>query len=72
MLIAFIQLLVCQLIGEVIAQAFDSAILGAVIGISLLLVALLYGKRYQITWRPQPKGFCIRCGSDGANLYCKT
>ena len=42
MLIALTQLLFCQLMGEVIARAFDLAIPGPVIGMSLLLVALLY------------------------------
>ena len=38
MLIALTQLLFCQLMGEVIARAFDLAIPGPVIGMSLLLV----------------------------------
>ena len=41
MLIAFTQLLFCQLVGEVIARLFDLPIPGPVIGMSLLLVALL-------------------------------
>ena len=42
MLIAFTQLLVCQLCGEVITRGFDLAIPGPVLGMSLLLVILLY------------------------------
>lgn len=42
MLIALTQLLVCQLLGEVIARAFDLAIPGPVIGMGLLLCILLY------------------------------
>ena len=42
MLIALTQLLVCQLVGEVIARGFSLAVPGPVIGMSLLLVILLY------------------------------
>ena len=42
MLVALTQLLLCQLVGEVVARAFDLAIPGPVIGMSLLLVVLLY------------------------------
>jgi len=42
MLIAITQLLFCQLVGEVIARAFDLSIPGPVIGMTLLLVVLLY------------------------------
>jgi holin-like protein len=41
-LVALTQLLLCQLVGEVIARAFDLAIPGPVIGMSLLLIVLLY------------------------------
>lgn len=42
MLVALTQLLACQLLGEVIAKAFDLAIPGPVIGMGLLLGILLY------------------------------
>jgi holin-like protein len=42
MLIALTQLLVCQLVGEVIARGFSLAVPGPVIGMSLLLGILLY------------------------------
>ena len=42
MLFALTQLLVCQLAGEVIARAFTLAVPGPVIGMSILLVTLLY------------------------------
>ena len=44
MLVAITQLLVCQLIGEVIARGFDLAIPGPVIGMGLLLV-ILFNRR---------------------------
>ena len=42
MLVAITQLLCCQLGGEVIARALDLSIPGPVIGMSLLLIVLLY------------------------------
>ena len=42
MLIAITQLLFCQLVGEVIARVFHLAIPGPVIGMTLLLITLLY------------------------------
>jgi Putative effector of murein hydrolase LrgA len=44
MLVAITQLLVCQLIGEVIARGFDLAIPGPVIGMGLLLL-ILFNRR---------------------------
>lgn len=44
MLIALTQLLICQLIGEIIARAFNLAIPGPVIGMGILLVVLLCRK----------------------------
>ncbi len=44
MLFALTQLLVCQLVGEILARLFDLAIPGPVIGMGLLLAILL--------WRP--------------------
>lgn len=41
MLIALTQLLMCQLIGEVLARAFELPIPGPVIGMGLLLLVLL-------------------------------
>ena len=41
MLFALTQLLVCQLVGEVIARAFTLAVPGPVIGMGILLVTLL-------------------------------
>jgi len=45
MLVALTQLLACQLVGEIIARAFDLAIPGPVIGMGLLLAILLYRKQ---------------------------
>ena len=42
MLIAFTQLLICQLCGEVITRGLGLAVPGPVLGMSLLLVILLY------------------------------
>lgn len=41
MLIALTQLLMCQLLGEVVARLFDLAIPGPVIGMGLLLLILM-------------------------------
>lgn len=45
MLVALTQLLACQLVGEIIARAFDLAIPGPVIGMGLLLAILLFRKQ---------------------------
>jgi len=45
MLVALTQLLACQLVGEIIARAFDLAIPGPVLGMGLLLAILLYRKQ---------------------------
>ncbi len=42
MLVAITQLLCCQLVGEVFARVLDLSIPGPVIGMSLLLIVLLY------------------------------
>ena len=42
MLVAITQLLCCQLVGEVFARVLDVSIPGPVIGMSLLLIVLLY------------------------------
>ena len=63
MLIALTQLLFCQLMGEVIARAFDLAIPGPVIGWACYWSHSYIGNRYRSIWRPQPKEFChiYRC-----------
>ena len=48
MIPGFLILLVCQLIGEVLARAFDLPAPGPVVGLALLTLALVVWRR----WRP--------------------